>query len=457
MDASAYAVAGDGGDGYFDRDGGAGADATALADATGGPQGDPLGDEMLVGLAPRFSPGRPLPHLFLDDRLDADWFRSGAKAGSGGDTFQGGRGGRGGTAASQSSGVALGDTEVAVWDAAFGGDAGYGPVQGGDGGDATSSAFASAEGDARVGAHSYARAGDGGENSDIEIVDGEVIHLSPAGAGGAATARAEAHGLGEVFAEARADGGIGVARTGGVADATATASGGSGLAAALATSSFDGDHGIRASAAAEIAGAASANAYIGFAEPGLALAGASSPHAASLDVIALPGAAQVAAALAGNPEAAAALAAAGSDSAAVLAAFGGRNDGSEASILLGVELELDVAFTESLQVSFLDPELVGDGFDTLRLQIARGTDLLLDQLFDDDAAALAFFDDHVLDFGSDPLAGTLRITLEWTAGLGDGFGGDFLVLGRPALIPEPAPAALLALGLVALALSRRRR
>ena len=174
-------------------------------------------------------------------------------------------------------------------------------------------------------------------------------------------------------------------------------------------------------------------------------------------MIGLPSAEQVEAAVAGNAEAAAALAAAGSDSAAVLASFGARNENAETSILLGAELELDVAFTESLQVSFLDPELLGEGFDTLRLQIARGGALLLDQLFDDAVAALAFFDDHVLDFGADPSAGGLRITLELTAGLGDGFAGDFLLQGRPALIPEPATGAMLALGLVALAVSRRRR
>ena len=98
------------------------------------------------------------------------------------------------------------------------------------------------------------------------------------------------------------------------------------------------------------------------------------------------------------------------------------------------------------------------GFDALHFGVRNGDTLLFDQQFTDTAAALAFFSGF-LDLGDVvnapliPQLLDLHFFLELTGTSGSGFGARFAVGTTP--IPEPATAAMVCLGLIALSVARR--
>lgn len=117
---------------------------------------------------------------------------------------------------------------------------------------------------------------------------------------------------------------------------------------------------------------------------------------------------------------------------------------------------------EAVEIGFLDPTARGAGFDELRLRVELGGATLLDLVFDEVAAALAYLDDRVLlfDAPSPPTSGsrleTLRILFDLaTDAPGAGFRTGLVV---SAQVPGPALALLLTLALVvALGWGRRGR
>ncbi len=268
---------------------------------------------------------------------------------------------------------------------------------------------------------------------------------------------------------ANADSTASIASNIGVARGVSMAHGSSGLASghALATHGFV----VRASAEAfaPVVGTASAMSvsdalagataganvnlfavgHFGGIEAGGAAHGAPLPHLLPLS----PGL---------NPNAHAALPSANTDYLAYGALRGGyATDGSGApvtnTIVLDFELDMSQFTREALKVGFLDPGLEGNGFDEMRFQILEEGVLVFDQIFTSGAAALAFFDDRVIDLGNWITGLTGNLDLQFRMDLtasnsADSFGAT-LVAG---IVPEPAPSALLASSLAMLAAWRRR-
>ncbi len=118
----------------------------------------------------------------------------------------------------------------------------------------------------------------------------------------------------------------------------------------------------------------------------------------------------------------------------------------------------DLPSDENLIIALLDSAADGGGFDVLDFEVTVEGNLVVDEQFTDLAAALAFFNDNVIDLGAlDVLVsdGILDIVFDMdltSNDPGDGFRYD-LAFGNA--IPEPSTALLLALGLVALAHRRR--
>jgi hypothetical protein len=179
----------------------------------------------------------------------------------------------------------------------------------------------------------------------------------------------------------------------------------------------------------------------------------------------LPSQSDTQAALAGNADVAAALGA--PSNALGLVVLGGGVDGdagptsitftSEAAFSFDVS---QLALTQSLFVGLLDSEDDGAGFDSLAFTILREGVVIAGEVFASLPAALAYFDDHVLNVGdlTTGVTGTLDLILRLSVTSDDpgaAFRTNLIVGATP--IPEPATALLLVAGLGTLALRSRRR
>ncbi len=102
-----------------------------------------------------------------------------------------------------------------------------------------------------------------------------------------------------------------------------------------------------------------------------------------------------------------------------------------------------------------------EGEGEILFQVFIEDELAVEELFTDHAAALAYFDDNLLDFGSVIVGADgstkldLDVVLEYTRlpHLRPGFDFEFAVAFSP--VPEPGTALMLGLGLLALAAQRR--
>jgi hypothetical protein len=176
----------------------------------------------------------------------------------------------------------------------------------------------------------------------------------------------------------------------------------------------------------------------------------------------LPSPVDAQAALAGNANATAALAASHALGLVVLGG-GVASDANATSITFdsSVAFHLDLSqlsSSGSLVVGFLDPQLDGAGFDSLRFQILREGIAVVNETFGDTASALAYFDDQVLDLGDIASGVSGDLDLEFLLSLtSDDPGAAFrtdLIFGS---VPEPAAALLLGAALAAFALRARHR
>jgi MYXO-CTERM domain-containing protein len=123
-----------------------------------------------------------------------------------------------------------------------------------------------------------------------------------------------------------------------------------------------------------------------------------------------------------------------------------------------------LASQQNLLIGFLQPTLIGPGFDSLHFQIMAAGMTVANQTFTDTATALSYFTDNTLDLGkiSSGMTGSLDLSFQYdlTEKVGGGFTTSFLVanssLGSgPASVPEPAAFAPLAFAMIGL--TRRRR
>jgi hypothetical protein len=142
------------------------------------------------------------------------------------------------------------------------------------------------------------------------------------------------------------------------------------------------------------------------------------------------------------------------------AGVAGDGDASATTFESTVAFQLDLAqvsSTGSLLVGLLDPQLDGAGFDSLAFQILREGVAVVSEAFLDTAAALAYFDDGVLDLG--PIGAGVLGDLDLSFLLSvtsDDPGAAFrtsLIFGT---VPEPRTALLLVLAVI-LALGARGR
>jgi hypothetical protein len=310
---------------------------------------------------------------------------------------------------------------------------------GGDGGDAFSNAIATGAGPSAVEAHSDARAGAGGAG------------LDGVGIGGLARARAEASGVGDALAAARA--------LGAIAEATSVARGGTSRATSDAATEADSQGWLIARA--DHSGGTQATA------------GASATRGQSLDrsvpsetdVVARfvgdPLGFEVAAALAANPRLAAALEAAGSEVAAL--AFAG-GDTLVSGATPGSSADFEITFSSvailpgiALGLGLLDAEFDGTPFEQLALDVEVDGESVFAEEFTSVEAARTALDDRYIDLGvagPGPDAPDLRVRWNLVGGqTGASYALDFLVATQ--VVPEPGTALLLLGGLGLL--SRRRR
>lgn len=131
----------------------------------------------------------------------------------------------------------------------------------------------------------------------------------------------------------------------------------------------------------------------------------------------------------------------------------------------------EVSALQDVMLGFMNPEFLGDGFDSLRFRANNRNETLIDVSFDELSDALSYFDDRILDLGEFAASCTdgggfgradfcfvapLELIFDWTGSeQGAGFGVDLIVGLTP--VPEPGTALLLALGLAVMAARAHRR
>jgi hypothetical protein len=426
--ASATAVGGIGGFGRNGANSGKGGDATASA------RGETTGDAH-GATATGSATGRGASTVF---------------------TGNGSTGANGGNGLSNSTAISFGNSTATANDTAQGGSGSEGQggtVHGGNGGTANSTASATAGGVAAASATAAATGGAAGARSGTSTLDGR---------GGNATATANSSGLGQADASATATGGSNVfgslsGSMNGSALARANSTGASGTAFARAFSGGVLVTSIRADAIAQVGSTvnAEARAAYGSAAPDFSLV-AGVEAAAFVTGSPLP--ADIAVALAGNPNASAAgpVMILGALAAAYPANGSGATKTYTSDLSYSIHPSQLIASTP-LRLGFLDPVSSGSGFDTLRLQIFKENVSVFDQTFGSLAAANAFFNDGVLDFGpsTNGVSGSLDLEMLMTYTshtIGDSFGVDFVTA-----VPEPGTAILLVAGLGGCIARRRRR
>jgi hypothetical protein len=416
--------------------------------------------------------------------------------------------GDGGDATSESTGIAGGVSRVEVWDRATGGAGGavnswsFSPppppssYRVGDGGAASSTAFGSTHGGAPILVSAQATGGAaGGQRTDFGAGiggnaaavatgasegDGDVRVAATAtggsdnwlvgqpfyqplgGVGGTASANASGSGLGRVDVNANAAGGRTRGSThGGDAFARATGVGSAGDLVADASTGATAITSVTSHANSPLLDSASVAAHAS--ENGTVLRGSlADGHAAFAFTSALLDSAETAAVVGTHSTVSSTLAAFRASSTAALVDFGAaKTQAGSDSILLEASASfefgrLDSSDNAMLMISFIDPEVLGSGFDRLQFEAMLGTTEIYDEEFTSVAAALAFFDDRVkvLDgiLTKDLVGQILSLSFGWEiSGTGDGFATSVLINA----VPEPSAGLLVLIGLLAIAARQR--
>ena len=266
----------------------------------------------------------------------------------------------------------------------------------------------------------------------------------PGGLGGNATATATAIGLGLSNATATANGGFGIGRSyrgTGLATANATGTSGTAKASAASAGGFTALN-LSTQSTAPVSGTSRAQAEAGTASPALDASHAIGLQSAVL-ATATPKIADVQNFFAGNPHAQSTFTlgdnsspSAASDVLGLVTMGGGYSDNgigshtytSSASFTLDMSLLFNPP--KELMVAFLDNNTLGNGFDTMTFQITRENALVLDKTFTTVADAQSYFNDALVDLGSnDPtnISGNLDLAFSLSltsATSGAGFAFD---------------------------------
>jgi hypothetical protein len=391
-----------------------------------------------------------------------------------------GSAGRGGDAFGVSQGLALGDSSVTVEDRVVGGNGGHGSIAGaapGIGGSAFSVATGIGLGLSPVRVSSSAIGGRGG------LLDPDPLLTNfQTARSGEARATSNAQGYGEVESLATAVVGrpqgfafpyIGSESGTARAEATAVGTSGQTRANAYATGFELATLNTETSAAVDSSTTVAAHAGVGgfFARKPLGVIDAFAIAAGR------PEQDDVLAAIEGTVQVAGAFADDEIETVLSLGQIGFTNmygaEGALASQQARLELIpnlLEVSALQDVMIGFMNPEPLGSGFDALRFRANRRGQTVVDETFEELGAALAYFDDLVLDVGT-LYAGCreggfgrpticflspLELIFDWTGSEpGAGFGVDLIVGLTP--VPEPGTALLFALGLIVLAARARRR
>jgi len=446
-----WGEAGKGGPGWGEASGGRGGDA--IVEVTGEATGP--GQSVLLGA--ETGPRGPIHGAFGGDGGRAGADQASAQAGAGGD------------ATSLSRGTALGSHEVIVRDHAAGGTGGIlaSPsstfamddvvAEGGDGGSASSTALASSEGSASVGAFSEAV---GGDASSL-VFEWTVPEPPLKGNGGDASALADANGLGEVHAHARAVAGHGgIDALGGAAAATARAVGATGEAIAEASTAGGPFARIAARASSPVASPAEALAEARMEGPSLPAAG--SPNASAL-VTGSPADFLASDVLSDDPRARWALEEmdAFTPLASMWLGAASGDDFSDLTLTMTSEVEISldamsVLDLDRVVLSSFGAEATGSSLSSIGFRVeADGTEVL-SWMFNDVEAALLAFENLYLDLGSGADA-----PMDYAFLLDATFDGQAATFGTGLLlgiatIPEPSVALLVSVGVAMLAAARKR-
>lgn len=361
------------------------------------------------------------------------------------------RGGRGGEATSESIGIALGDSQVLVYDRAIGGrgarDDDFRIDFHGEGGDGTSYAEARTAGTSDAIAESFARGGAAGQGSRDP---------GPGPAGGVASATARAEGLGASHAFAMTFGGGSTQSSIGEAISQASAIGGfSAYAGSYASGRAD------AEAIAVLRGPGPiAETRVTTFESARGIAARASSHAFYDGREQLPGVRRTYA----DVRVAGPLATAASLSAGVLAEIDLNVTGSERNNELIdnhalVEMVLATPASDPGRELFIDFDTDLDqeaSFDSLHLLVLLGGASLIDETFADASSALLFFTTASnLFLGTEESIGDGQIAISMamaSISRDDRFSAQFSL----TQVPEPNVALLLLAGLGVLSAMKER-
>jgi hypothetical protein len=325
------------------------------------------------------------------------------------------------------SGSTIAGQTLTLNQSATGGGGGNGINGGGAAGNATSALTATNPGGGDLVGTSSAQGGGGGSSTN-----------SNGTAGGNATASINLSGSSNVTSTASASGGLGGSGAGG---ANARAGGASAVAAASASNAAyvsaqasnqngsttalgspvfaeatgtapSGNVTANASSSGRLIRAVQANAQANVggtdtAESHAAVAAPIPSFPSGLQAVAfatgLPSNSDARAAVVGNPNVAAAFQIGGSSTMLNLVTLSSADSGLSSQAYFTIDVS---SFTgKYIKMGLINPHSTGNGFNQLRFQLSAGGNTVVDQTFTSLAAALAFFNDQVVNLGPASLLG----------------------------------------------------
>ncbi|MEZ6094920.1 MAG: PEP-CTERM sorting domain-containing protein [Pirellulaceae bacterium] len=146
----------------------------------------------------------------------------------------------------------------------------------------------------------------------------------------------------------------------------------------------------------------------------------------------------------------------------------GHVEGTQATYTSRMNFSIDVTGTDDLLLGFFDNQIVGDGFNGLRMVVEMEGSVVLDERFMDASIANSFFDNQIYSLGDlSSIDGPLDVAVSWYSNMTalDGFTTRFVFgngtlpmmsPGQFSAVPEPTSLSVLVLGTIGLCFRRKK-